>query len=109
MGRDTLIFGALLHGCAGAVAASANVAPGLAVGIYTAVVAGDLDRARALQARLAPVRKLFTVGSHPAGIKEAMVQLGMLACARCRRPTLDLGPAQREEVRSILRRAGLGG
>jgi 4-hydroxy-tetrahydrodipicolinate synthase len=109
MGRDTLIYGALLHGCAGAVAASANVAPGLAVGIARAVEAGDLARGRALQAQLAPVRKLFAVGSHPAGIKEAMVQLGMLACGRCRRPTLDLTPAQKEEVRAILRRAGLAG
>src|SRR5574341_2452695 len=90
MGRDTLIFGALLHGCVGAVAATANVAPGLAVGIYQAVQAGDLPKARDLQARLAPVRRLFAVGSHPAGIKEAMVQLGMLDCGRCRRPTLDL-------------------
>ncbi|MFB3818680.1 MAG: 4-hydroxy-tetrahydrodipicolinate synthase [Candidatus Methylomirabilales bacterium] len=109
MGRDTLIYGALLYGCAGAVAATANVAPGLAVGIYAAVEAGDLPRARALQARLAPVRKLFTVGSHPAGIKEAMVQLGLLTCGRCRRPTLDLTPAQKEEVRKILVRAGLLG
>jgi 4-hydroxy-tetrahydrodipicolinate synthase len=107
MGRDTLIFGALLHGCAGAVAASANVAPALAVGIYRAVEAGDLATAKALQRRLAPVRALFTVGSHPAGIKEAMVQLGMLPCGRCRRPTRDLTPAQKDEVRAILRKAGL--
>jgi 4-hydroxy-tetrahydrodipicolinate synthase len=109
MGRDTLIYGALLHGCVGAVAATANVAPALAVGIYRAVQAGDLPAARELQARLAPVRKLFAVGSHPAGIKEAMVQLGVLDCGRCRRPTLDLTSAQKEEVRKILREAGLAG
>jgi 4-hydroxy-tetrahydrodipicolinate synthase len=40
MGRDTLIYGALLHGCVGAVAATANVAPGLAVGST-----GRLERA----------------------------------------------------------------
>lgn len=107
MGRDTLIFAGLLHGCAGAVAATANVAPALAVGIQKAVEAGDLARARELQARLAPVRKLFSVGSHPAGIKEGMVQLGMMGCGRCRRPTLDLTPAQKDEVRKILREADL--
>jgi len=107
MGRDTLIYGALLHGCVGAVAATANVAPALAVGIYNAVRAGDLAKARELQAKLSPVRKLFAVGSHPAGIKEAMVQLGMLVCGHCRRPTLDLTPAQKEEVRKILRETGL--
>jgi 4-hydroxy-tetrahydrodipicolinate synthase len=107
MGRDTLIFGALLYGCAGAVAATANVAPALAVGIYQAVEAGDLAKARELQAKLAPVRKLFGVGSHPAGLKEAMVQLGMIECGRCRRPTLDITPAQKAEVTKILREAGL--
>jgi 4-hydroxy-tetrahydrodipicolinate synthase len=107
MGRDTLIFGALLYGCAGAVAATANVAPALAVGIYDAVVAGDLPKARQLQAKLAPVRRLFTVGSHPLGLKEAMVQLGMIECGRCRRPTLELTPAQKQEVSSILSEAGL--
>jgi 4-hydroxy-tetrahydrodipicolinate synthase len=107
MGRDTLIFGALLYGCAGAVAATANVAPALAVGIYQAVEAGDLSKARELQAKLAPVRKLFGVGSHPAGLKEAMVQLGMIECGRCRRPTLDITPAQKAEVTKILREAGL--
>jgi len=107
MGRDTLIYGALLYGCVGAVAATANVAPALAVGIYKAVQAGDLAKARELQAKLSPVRKLFGVGSHPAGLKEAMVQLGMLGCGRCRRPTMDLTPAQKDEVRKILREVGL--
>jgi 4-hydroxy-tetrahydrodipicolinate synthase len=107
MGRDTLIFGALLYGCAGAVAATANVAPALAVGIHDAVTAGDLAKARQLQATLAPVRRLFTVGSHPLGLKAAMVQLGIIACGRCRRPTLDITPAQKAEVAAILREAGL--
>jgi 4-hydroxy-tetrahydrodipicolinate synthase len=107
MGRDTLIFGALLYGCAGAVAATANVAPALAVGIHDAVTAGDLPRARELQAKLAPVRRLFTIGSHPLGLKEAMVQLGTLECGRCRRPTLELTPAQKNEVTAVLREAGL--
>jgi len=109
MGRDTLIFGALLYGCAGAVAATANVAPDLAVGIDRAVSAGDLPKARHFQARLAPVRRLFAVGSHPAGLKEAMVQLGLIGCGRCRRPTLDLSPAQKGEVTKILREVGLLG
>ncbi|RPH99292.1 MAG: 4-hydroxy-tetrahydrodipicolinate synthase [Zetaproteobacteria bacterium] len=107
MGRDTLIFGALLYGCAGAVAATANVAPALAVEIHDAAIAGDFARARQLQAKLAPVRRLFTVGSHPLGLKEAMVQLGIIECGRCRRRTLEITPAQKSEVTAILREAGL--
>jgi 4-hydroxy-tetrahydrodipicolinate synthase len=107
MGRDTLIYGGLHYGLVGAVAATANVAPALAVGIYTAWQAGDYARARALQAQLAPVRKLFTVGSHPGGLKEAMVQLGTLECGRCRRPTLELSPAQKAEVTKVLQEADM--
>jgi 4-hydroxy-tetrahydrodipicolinate synthase len=109
MGRDTLIYGAVLYGCAGAVAATANVAAELAVSIYTATLAGDLPSARRRQAQLAPVRRLFTIGSHPAGLKEAMVQLGLLGCGKCRRPTLDLSPAQKQDVANVLRESGLKG
>jgi 4-hydroxy-tetrahydrodipicolinate synthase len=107
MGRDTLIYGALAYGLAGAVAATANVAPGLAVGIYTAWQANDLAKAKAFQTRLAPVRKLFGIGSHPGGLKEAMLQLGMIGCTKCRRPTLDLSPAQKQQVTAVLKEAGL--
>jgi 4-hydroxy-tetrahydrodipicolinate synthase len=91
----------------GGVAATANVAPAVAVGIYTAWQAGDYTKARALQAQLAPVRKLFAIGSHPGGLKEAMVQLGTLECGRCRRPTLELSPAQKAEVSRVLLEAEL--
>jgi 4-hydroxy-tetrahydrodipicolinate synthase len=107
MGRDTLIYGAVLYGCAGAVAATANVAPALAVSIYTAAIAGDHKNALQRQSQLAPVRRLFTVGSHPAGLKEAMVQLGTLDCGRCRRPTFELTPMQKQEVTKVLHEAGL--
>jgi dihydrodipicolinate synthase/N-acetylneuraminate lyase len=36
-----------------------------------------------------------------------MVQLGLLVCGKCRRPTMDLTPAQKEEVRKVLRETGL--
>jgi len=79
----------------------------VAVGIYAAWEAGDLAKARAFQARLAPVRKLFGVGSHPSGLKEAMSQLGTLKCTKCRRPTGELSPAQKGEVTKVLREVGL--
>ena len=69
--------------------------------------AGTCRRPGSLQAKLAPVRRLFGVGSHPLGLKEAMVQLGMIECGRCRRPTLDITPAQKTEVTTVLREAGL--
>ena len=46
MGRDSLILAGLAHGAAGAVAASANVVPELAVSIYDAIEARDFARGK---------------------------------------------------------------
>ena len=43
MGRDTIIYPALVAGCVGAVAATANVAPRIVVGIYESFKAGNLQ------------------------------------------------------------------
>ena len=57
--------------------------------------------------RCSPVRKLFGIGSHPGGLKEAMVQLGMIQCGQCRRPALPLSSAQKQQVTGVLKEAGL--
>src|SRR6202453_3034250 len=54
MGRDTLIYQALIWGARGAVPASANIAPHLAVEIYEAFRRGDHAAAKAAQIRLNP-------------------------------------------------------
>src|SRR5207302_7445155 len=56
MGRDTLICQALISGARGAVPATANVAPALAVAIFEACQRGDHAAAAAAQRRLNPVR-----------------------------------------------------
>src|SRR5271163_1143988 len=47
MGRDTLIFQAMLYGARGAVPATANIAPRLLVDIYDAAMRGDLAAGKA--------------------------------------------------------------
>lgn len=79
MGRDSLIFAALTHGAAGAIAASANVAPELGVGIYERFLAGDLDAALDFQKRLAPLRQAFALGTHPAMLKAGAELIGLQA------------------------------
>ena len=101
MGRDSLIFAALMHGGAGAVSATANVAPDLAVGIYQAVRAGDLDRGRELQSQLAPLRLAFGLGTFPAVIKEAMHMLGLPA-GPTRQPVGPLSAQARAQLQQII-------
>ena len=105
VGRDTLIFAALCCGCTGAVAATANVAPELVVGIYTAYQQGDLERSRELQRRLDPLRHAFSLGSFPVVVKDAMELLGLPA-GKCRAPITSLEGAPRERLIGILKEMG---
>lgn len=106
IGRDSLIFGALMYGAAGAVAATANVVPALAVAIYDAVMAGEFDRARELQRRLAPVRTAFGLGTFPVVIKEAMGMIG-LPVGPARAPVGPMSAEARARLREALQAAGV--
>jgi len=106
VGRDSLIYAALLHGGVGAVTATANVVPDLAVGIYDAVGAGDLDRARELQQKVLPVRLAFGLGTFPVVVKEAMHLIGKPA-GPARDPVGPMSDQARAELRNVLKEAGV--
>ena len=101
MGRDTLIYAALSHGAAGAIAASASVAPELSVGIYESYVSGNLALALDYQRRLAPLRRAFSIGTHPAMLKAGADLVG-LPCGPPRRPVRPLSEEEREQLRAVL-------
>jgi 4-hydroxy-tetrahydrodipicolinate synthase len=107
IGRDHLILEGLKRGCAGAVAACANVAPRAFVELYEAFQAGDLETAARLQASIEPLRRAFALGTFPAVVKEAMNLLGMPG-GRCRRPVGPLDDAARDELREVLERLKRG-
>lgn len=79
-GTDTLLVASLSLGAAGAIAASANLAPDLASGIYQAFRAGDMATAVRLQQRLAKIVAACRRGYFPAGWKAALEIAG--ACQR---------------------------
>ncbi|MEN6479869.1 MAG: 4-hydroxy-tetrahydrodipicolinate synthase [Anaerolineales bacterium] len=105
MGRDTLIYAGLAYGCVGAVAATANVAPELVVGIYDAYQAGDLPLALERQRQLEPLRQAFALGSFPVVIKDAMELLGLPA-GPCRAPIRSLSGTARDQLIAILQQMG---
>jgi 4-hydroxy-tetrahydrodipicolinate synthase len=106
VGRDSLIYAALLHGGAGAVTATANVVPDLAVGIYDAVRVGDLTRARELQQKLLPVRLAFGLATFPVVVKEAMSMIGQPA-GPARRPVGRMSADARAKLAHVLEEAGV--
>ena len=106
MGRDTLIYGALTYGAAGAIAATANVAPKLIVEMYQTFKDGDYERSRECQRELAPLRIAFALGSFPVVVKEALTMMG-LPGGRCRRPIQPLNDEKRAQLRDVLVSMGL--
>ena len=78
IGRDNLILDALRAGAAGAIASTANIAPAISVGIYSAFVAGDLDEARRRQEELVPLRSLLDKATFPVVLKEGLRMAGEL-------------------------------
>lgn len=106
VGRDTLIYAALCYGAKGAIAATANVAPRLVVEIYEAFIAGDHDRARLAQQRLAPLRIAFELGTFPVVIKEALNMMGF-EVGDTVLPVGKLADAKRQQLGAVLRDMGL--
>jgi len=106
MGRDTLIFPALMFGAKGAVPATGNIAPKLLVEIYETFARGDIEGSKAAQLRLNPIRLSLTLGTAPGGVKAALQLLG-LPIGPCRSPVAPLPPDKLQKMRASLQAAGL--
>jgi len=105
-GRDTLIAPALMFGAKGAVPASCNVAPRILVEIYEAFMAGDLERSKAAQKRLSPVRLAFMIGTAPGVVKQALALTGW-DVGPSRSPIAPLSAEKWAKLKEILAEAGL--
>ena len=106
MGRDTLIFPALLFGAKGAVPATGNVAPSLLAEIYNRFRAGDMEGAKAAQLRLNPLRLALGLCTAPGAVKAALAVLGT-PIGPCRSPVSGLAPDKVPKMRAALAAAGL--
>ncbi len=105
MGRDTLIYAALVHGASGAIAASANIAPELAVKVFDNFAWGKFDEALAAQRRLAPLRLAFGLGTFPSMLKAGAELVGLPA-GPPRAPVGRLTQQQRQKLRDVLVQMG---
>src|SRR5258708_16590632 len=105
MGRDTLIFSALMMGARGAVPATGNIAPQLLVTIYELFRKGDLEGAKAAQLRLNPLRMALTLCTAPGGVKSALDMLGM-SIGPCLSPVAAVSPEKKAKIQAALEAAG---
>lgn len=106
MGRDSLIYPALLFGAVGAMAATANFAARIVVEIYEAFSRGDHAAAQAAQLRLSPLRMALGLGTVPGGVKAALALLGQ-SIGPSRSPVAPLAADKQQRMRAILEQAGL--
>lgn len=105
-GRDEMFYPSLELGAAGIVAATANVAPDLAISIYRKFVQGDRAGSLQAQLKLAKIRFALELGSFPSVIKEAMEMVGLKA-GPPRAPIGRLLPEAKEKLRAILQELDL--
>jgi 4-hydroxy-tetrahydrodipicolinate synthase len=106
MGRDTLIFHALMSGARGAVPATGNIAPRLLVEIYETFARGDIAGSQAAQRRLTPLRMALTLGTAPGGVKAALDVLGT-SIGPSRAPVSPLPADKLQKMRAALVSAGM--
>lgn len=106
MGRDTMIYAGLCYGAAGAITSCANVAPKLAVDIYTSYTRGDHKGALEAQFKFAQLRIATNLGTFPVVIKEGLNLLGF-DVGPCAPPILPLGEGEREKLAAVMRDIGV--
>jgi 4-hydroxy-tetrahydrodipicolinate synthase len=105
-GNDEAFLRTLELGGAGGILVASHVVGDEMREVYDAMSAGESDRARELDSRLAPVYEAMAVTANPIPVKTALAMLGVIS-GRLRLPMVDADEGQRSAIRSALEAHGL--
>jgi 4-hydroxy-tetrahydrodipicolinate synthase len=105
-GDDPTALGYMAHGGHGCISVTSNVAPGACAQFFDACLAGDYERARALQARLIRLHKALFLDASPAPTKFALAELGLCA-EEARLPVAPCSDAVKPAIRAAMKEAGV--
>ncbi len=105
-GDDPTAVALMLCGGQGNVSVTANVAPRLMHELCVAAIAGDRDRAMAIQKQLMPVHKHLFCEANPIPVKWAMARMGLCGPA-LRLPLTPLTAGNQPVVEAALKASGL--
>lgn len=105
-GEDATTLGYMAEGGHGCISVTANVAPKLCSQFQEACMAGNFEKARALQDRLMPLHEAMFVEPSPAPAKFGASLLG-LCTNEVRLPIMAASPAAETRVREAMASAGL--
>jgi 4-hydroxy-tetrahydrodipicolinate synthase len=106
-GNDGVFCRTLEFGGAGGILVSSHLVGAQMREMWDAAKAGDLDRAREIDAGLQQIYAATMVAPNPAPVKAALVILGVLESARLRLPLVDVTEGERARIRTALEGAGL--
>ncbi len=101
-GYGSLFLPSLSIGGRTTMAGEANIAPKIMVGIYENFIKGDLEKARKLHYKIASLLPIFSYGTFPDGVKEALNMMGLRA-GYVRKPSTELNDPQRKKISQALR------
>ena len=96
-GNDEHIVPAMSLGAQGVISVLSNVVPVETQSMTSAMLAGDLDTATALQQQLQPLIDLLFCEVNPIPVKAAMKYLGY-DCGSCRLPLTELSKENKERL-----------
>ncbi len=105
-GDDATTMEFILQGGKGCISVTANVAPQAMHELCAAALAGDRERASAINDRLLPLHKGLFVEGNPIPVKWALAELGRIPSG-LRLPLTPLSSQYHERIRDALRHAGL--
>jgi 4-hydroxy-tetrahydrodipicolinate synthase len=104
-GEDAQNLRMLELGAVGAISVTANVLPRLMSEFCAAFLSGDVERARALDARMQPIHKVLFIESSPTPTKWALYEMGRIDRG-IRLPLIELSEEHRPELRRRLVEVG---
>ena len=106
-GNDEIFIRTLEFGGAGGVLVASHIVGPRMREIWDAAQDGDIERAREIDAELAPVYEALTVTANPIPIKAALKMLGLIESDALRLPMVPATEEQRKAIRPALEAAGI--
>ncbi|HYW31936.1 MAG TPA: 4-hydroxy-tetrahydrodipicolinate synthase [Gemmatimonas sp.] len=100
-GDDAITFDVMARGGDGSISVVSNVVPRLSADLCNACAAGDLVRARAMEAQLVPIIRAAFVESNPIPVKAMLHYMGRMQ-NRLRLPLVPLDSRYNELIWSAL-------
>lgn len=104
-GEDNQAMESILAGGQGVISVTANVAPRLMHEMCQAALAGDREKAEALDAKIEDLHRVLFIESNPIPTKWSLCEMGLIP-EGLRLPLTPLDPQYHEEVRAALKKAG---